>query len=83
MDIKDAYLHIPIHEESQKLLRFSWMGELLEWIVLPFGLTCGPRVLTKVMKPIIAFLRLTWCIALSIYMDDKLLQATSPEEACP
>ena len=53
----------------------------MEWIILPFGLTCSPRVLTKVLKPIIAFLRLTWCIALSIYMDDMLLRATSPEEA--
>ena len=76
-----AYLHIPIHAESQKLLRFSRIRKLLEWIVLPFGLTCSPRVLTKVLKPIIAFLRLTWCIALSIYMDDMLLRATSPEEA--
>ena len=34
MDIMDAYLHIPIHAESQKFLRFSWMRKLLEWIVL-------------------------------------------------
>ena len=77
LDLKDAFPHIKIHELSKKFLRFAWLGELLQWEVLPFGLTCSPRVLTKVLKPIIAFLRATWAILISIYMDDMLIQADS------
>ena len=78
LDLKDAFPHISIHKDSQKFLRFNWLGELLQWIVLPFGLTCSPRVLTKVLKPVVAFLRATWNILITIYMDDMLIQADSP-----
>ena len=81
LDLKDAFPHIPIHKESRKYLRFHWLGELLEWVALPFGLTCSPRVLTKVIKPIVAFLRSTWNILITIFMDDMLIQAESPELA--
>ena len=80
LDIKDAFLHIPIHNNSKKYLRFKWLGELLQWEVLVFGLTCSPRVITKVLKPVIAFLRATWCILISIYIDDILIQASNPEQ---
>ena len=48
---------------------------------LPFGLTCSPRVTTKGIKPIIAFLRATWAILISIYIDDMLIQAATASEA--
>ena len=80
MDLKDAYLHIPINEAFRKFLRFEWLGSLLEWRVLPFGLKCSPRVLTKVIKPVVAFLRITWGILIAIYMDDILLQGASPAQ---
>ena len=79
LDLKDAFLYIPFHKDSKKFLRFLWLGELLEWQVLVFGLTCSPRVLTQVIKPIIAFIRLTFAILVCIYLDDMLLQAQSPE----
>ena len=78
MDLKDAFLHIPIQESFRKFLRFRWLGSLLEWQVLPFGLKCSPRVLTKVLKPVVAFLRVTWGILITIYMDDILIQGSSP-----
>ena len=80
MDLKDAYLHIPINASFRKFLRFQWLGSLLEWRVLPFGLKCSPRVLTKVIKPVVAFLRITWGILIAIYMDDILLQGSSPTQ---
>ena len=81
LDLKDAFPHIPIHKDSRKYLRFKWLGELLQWIALPFGLTCSPRVITKVIKPIMAFLRATWAILISVYIDDMLIQARAPSEA--
>ena len=77
LDLRDAFLHIPISAESKKYLRFRWLDELLEWQVLPFGLTSSPRVITKVLKPVIAFLRSVWGILISIYIDDILIQHTS------
>ena len=76
-----TYPHIRIHKEFQKYLRFNWLGQLLQWICLPFGLTCSPRVLTKILKPVVAFLRSTWHILITIYMDDRLGQGMSPEQA--
>ena len=81
LDLKDAFPHIPMHLESRKYLRFHWLGELLQWDALPFGLTCSPRVITKVLKPVMAFLRATWAIMITIYIDDMLIQARSPSEA--
>ena len=59
MDLKDAFLHIPINESFRKFLRFHWPGSLFEWQVLPFGLKCSPGVLTKVLKLVVAFLKMT------------------------
>ena len=46
----------------------------------PFGLKCSPRVLTRVLKPVVAFLRLTWGVLIAIYMDDILIQGSSPNQ---
>ena len=81
VDLKDAFPHIPIHPTFRKCLRFVWLGKLLEWKVLPFGLRCSPRVLTKVVKPVVAFIWATWGILLSVYMDDMLLQASTADLA--
>ena len=81
MDLKDQFLSVPINKKFRKFLRFSWKGKLLEWQVLPFGLKCSPRVVTKLLKPVMAFLRAKWGILISIYMDDMLLQAASREQA--
>ena len=80
LDLKDAFPHISIHPGFRKFLRFRWLDDLLQWDCLPFGLTCSPRVLTKVLKPVISFIRATWGIMLTIYMDDMLLQGASAEE---
>ena len=80
MDLKDAYLHIPVCDAFRKYLRFKWLDMLLEWCVIPFGLKCSPRVLTKVLKPVMAFIRATWGILISIYMDDLLVQGATKEQ---
>ena len=37
-----------------------------------------PRVLTKVLKPVVAFLRMTWGILIAIYIDENLIQGSPP-----
>ena len=45
---------------------------------MPFGLTSAPRVFTKVMRPVVTFLRAQG-IRLVIYLDDLLVLAQSRE----
>ena len=57
IDLKDAYIVIPIWKNHRKYLRFLWKDTLLEFACLPFGLAVAPRLFTKVMKPVVALLR--------------------------
>ena len=48
LDLKDAYLHVPIKPGHRKFLRFHYDGILYEFVVLPFGLSTSPRVFTRI-----------------------------------
>ena len=52
IDLKDAYLQIPIHPESRRYLRFGLFDQTFQFKVLPFGITTAPQVFTRVMAPI-------------------------------
>lgn len=80
IDLKDAYLSVPVHETSRKFLRFLWKGKSYQFKALPFGLCSAPRIFTKVLKPVAAFLRRK-AIRVLIYLDDFLLLAATVEEA--
>jgi hypothetical protein len=41
IDLKDAYFHVPIAGDARKCLRFGWKGRLVQFCVLPFGLSPG------------------------------------------
>ena len=56
LDLKDAFLHVPMSAWVKKFLRFKWKGKLYDWQVLPFSLKCSPRILTYMVAPIIKFL---------------------------
>ena len=51
-------------------------------LLLPFGLRYGPGMLSEVLKPVMAFLRVTWGILIASYMDDILIQGSSPSQVC-
>ena len=52
LDLRDAYLHIPIHPAYRKYLRFHFKGTSYQFRVLPFGLATSPLVFTKVMAEV-------------------------------
>ncbi|XP_040196517.1 uncharacterized protein LOC120929266 [Rana temporaria] len=83
LDLRDAYLHVPIAEGSQEFLRLAIdLGTSvvhLQFQALPFGLSSSPRVFTKVLAEPIAFLRLQG-VGIIAYLDDLLLFAASPEQ---
>ena len=72
VDLKDAYFTVPKHDDYSKYLRFCWNGMLYEFLALPFGLSSAPRIFTKIMKPVIAYLR-SRAIRLVIFLDDVVL----------
>ena len=76
LDLKDAYLTVGVHPESQKFLRFVWLGQTYQFLALPFGLNTAPRIFTKLLKPVVAYLR-TRNIRLLIYLDDILIIGSS------
>jgi hypothetical protein len=71
-DIKDAYLTVPIAQKHQSLLGFQWNNKSYKFQVLPFGLGSAPRIFTKILKPVVAFLRRIG-IRMIIYLDDCLI----------
>ena len=78
LDLKDAYLHIPMHQSARQWLRFFLNGAAYEFKVLPFGLSTAPRTFTRVVKTLAEFLRCNG-IKIYIYLDDWLVVAPSFE----
>ena len=57
-DLNDAYYSVKIDELDTKYLEFLLNSRLLKFLVLPNGLSPGPRKFTKLTKPPLAFLRI-------------------------
>ena len=57
IDLTDAYLHVPIHHQSQKYLRFVHEDQVYHFTALPFGMSLSPLIFSKLMDVIAAFLR--------------------------
>ena len=81
IDLKDAYLQIPIHPASRWFLRFTAGGRTWQFRVLCFGLFTAPQVFTRVMAPVSGFLHQLG-VRMLRYLDDWLILASPQEEAC-
>ena len=79
IDLTDVYLHIPIHPQSQKYLRFCHKGVSYQFTSLPFGLAFAPLIFASVVKEV-RFLALQQGIQIHQYPDDWLIRAPSKEE---
>lgn len=73
-DLKNGFLHVPIHIDHRQYLGFEFEGRYFVWCVLPFGLCCSPYFFHKVVRPAVSFLR-EQHIRLSVYVDDGLVAA--------
>ena len=80
LDLKDAYLTVPVHQDDHRYLRFMWKGKAFEFTTLPFGLAPASFFFAKLLKPVVSFLRLRG-IRLIVYLDDILIMASSAEKA--
>lgn len=80
IDLKDAYLQVPIHPRSRHLLRFTWRDRVLQFKTLCFGLSTAPQVFTRMMAPVASTIHRAGFRLLQ-YLDDWLLLATSYQES--
>ena len=80
IDLKEAYLQIPVHPDSRPFLRFvsEQRVTLSNSKALCFGLSTAPQVFSRVMAPISAILH-SWGICMRRYLDDWLVQSSSRE----
>ena len=80
IDIRDAYLHVPMLKAVRKYLRFVVNKQVYQFTCLPFGLATSPREFTKLLRPAVALL---WQrgVKLHVYWDEWLIHADTPEQA--
>lgn len=76
IDLKDAYLSVPVNKNRRNYLKFILNGILYHYNAQIFGLASAPRVFTKIMKPVFAYLRQQG-ISSFYYIDDSLIEANS------
>lgn len=69
LDLKDAYFHIKVFKKHRKYLRFSFQNVVYQFRALCFGPTSAPRVFTKIVAVVVAYLR-QQNIRLASYLDD-------------
>ena len=79
LDLRQAYYSLPIQKDSRKFLRFIWEGVIYEYSSLPNGLTSGPRIFSKLLKPMYSALRKLGHTNVA-YIDDSFLQSDTYEE---
>ena len=79
IDLREAYLQVPVHPESRRFLRFVAHGRSYQFRALCFGLSTAPQVFTRVMAPVSAILH-SLGIRMRRYLDDWLVQFSSREE---
>ena len=72
LDFKDAYLHVMVHKNSRKYLRFVINGVIYQYRTMPFGLNVSPRIFTILVGTIVK-----WAagngIQMITYLDDSLI----------
>ena len=67
IDLKDAYYSISVADEDRKFLMFEPKGTFYQFTCLPNGLSCAPRALTKILKPVYSHLRSLGVIRTHLY----------------
>ena len=73
IDLREAYLQVPVHPESRHFLHFVAHGCTYQFTALCLGLSTAPQVFTGVMAPVSAILH-----SMGIRMRRCLLPGGSP-----
>ena len=79
LDLKDAYLHVPMSQGSRKYLRFAYADQVFQFRALPFGLATAPQVFTRIVQSVAACVHKRG-IRMHVYLDDWLVRALVHQE---
>ena len=79
LDLKDAYLSVPVQKDSQTLVQFLRRNTCFVFQGLCFGLNTAPRVYAKLLKPVAARLRnrgvrMIFCLDVFLILGSPLQQ---------
>lgn len=74
IDLKDGFLHVPVEESCRDYLGFRWCDKFYRFTKLPFGLALSPYYFSKIIRPIIVYLR-SQGIRVVAFVDDFLLMS--------
>ena len=72
VDPSDFYMHFLIGKADSKYMPFMWEGKKYQCISMPFGPAPASRLATKMMAPVLHYLR-SCGLRLAIYIDDLIL----------
>jgi hypothetical protein len=78
LDVRDAYLHVPVHPDYQYYLQFYFEGRVYQFKAMPFGLASAPLIFQSIVKTFVAPL-CTLGLQLHFYLDDWLLRNASKD----
>jgi len=78
IDLKDAFNSVPLHKDQWALFRFIVQNQHYEFTRMPFGISIGPWVFTKLLKPVIGHFRELGITTL-VYLDDFIIIAKTYE----
>ena len=78
IDLADAFFSVPLHKESKNYTVFD-IKCFYQYNVLPFGLTSSPRIFSKVLRPVIVYLRAQG-VRISAYLDDIIVTCRSKQQ---
>ena len=79
LDLRDAYLHVPVQEKFQKFLSFVFRGEVFQFLALPFGLSSAPFIFTRLVQFPVEILRKQGVNVIA-YLDDLIMWGNSELE---
>ena len=79
IDLKDAYLHVPIHPSARKFMRVVVKGRVYQFKALPFGLSPAPWLFTKIVAEVKAMVH-GQGIQLHQFLDNWLVKASNYKE---
>ena len=75
IDMKSAFLQLPLHEESRHITTFTTEEGLFRFRKVPYGLASAPGVFQKLMSIILANIEGVQC-----YLDDIIIAGSSEKE---
>ena len=77
LDLNSAYHQIPLSENSRKYTAFATDWNLYEFCRLPFGISVGAQVLTRLLDMIFSDIKFQFVFH---YLDDLVIYSNSFEE---